>query len=151
MITLTDDDRTGYLFKTVRMILTGRDAHKGAKAVLLTKLVHIPAEFLYCLFLFFCNHFSKILNVNNYMLKSQNLFFDTGCTLFPPNPFLPPLEGHPHQIPPPYGRTADGVHSTVITASRLPLPLQTGQSRFTRSPISSSPQNHRLPLQQLHT
>ena len=50
-----------------------------------------------------------------------------------------------------HDRTAEGDHSTVITASRLPLPLQTGQSRFTRSPISSSPQNHRLPLQQLHT
>lgn len=50
--------RAGYLLKPVRMVLTGRNAHKGAKIIFLTKVIHVLAEFLYCLFLFFCNHFS---------------------------------------------------------------------------------------------
>nr|DAV94084.1 MAG TPA: hypothetical protein [Caudoviricetes sp.] len=54
------------------MLLTGRNTHKSAKAVLLTKVLHIPAEFHYCLFLFFCNHFSKILMVDN-MLFFKNI------------------------------------------------------------------------------
>ena len=47
----------GYLLKPVWMVLTGRNAHKGTKIVFLTKVIHVLAEFLYCLFLFFCNHF----------------------------------------------------------------------------------------------
>ena len=39
-----------------------------------------------------------------------------------------------------------GFHSIVITASSLPLPLQTGQSTFTRSRCSS-PQKKPLPWQ----
>lgn len=57
MVTLAGHDLTRNLLKPVRMILTGRNAHKSAKIVLLTKVLHIPAEFHYCLFLFFCNHF----------------------------------------------------------------------------------------------
>ena len=57
ILTLAGDDRAGYLLKPVRMVLTGRNAHKGTKIIFLTKVIHVLAEFLYCLFLFFCNHF----------------------------------------------------------------------------------------------
>lgn len=58
MFSLAGNNRAGYLFKTVRMVLTGGNTHKGTKTVFLTKIIHILAKFLYRLFLFFCNHFS---------------------------------------------------------------------------------------------
>lgn len=48
-----------------------------------------------------------------------------------------------------YNNYFAGSHSIVITASSLPLPLQTGQSIFTRSRCSS-PQKKPLPWQWLH-
>lgn len=57
MFSLAGNDLAGYLLKPVWMVLTGRNAHKGTKIVFLTKVIHVLAEFLYCLFLFFCNHF----------------------------------------------------------------------------------------------